>query len=202
MRFGYSVREPADTSPDDGGGPIRRSPLVTTRSGDGMPPNGWPQMVLRTPHQVVYDAEPGGAAYPGLQYMKFLPDGRLVRAGALGGGFAGALGYGGLGVDIPDPQTAFEQAVARAQQALDVARTWGLVGVGGFGALVGGAILGPSGHRLRTGILAAAAYAGGVWLARYIVMGAAGAAAKTSFLTPTTPSTTTTPTTPTTPTST
>jgi hypothetical protein len=78
---------PEETDPDVGGGPIRRSPLVTARSGDGTPPHGWPQMVQRTPHQAVYEPEPGGADYAWLARMKFLPDGRLVPAGALGDAF-------------------------------------------------------------------------------------------------------------------
>lgn len=171
--FGYGgamVYEPPELSPDQSGGPIRRTGGITTRSGEGMRPHGWPTMVRRTPHAVVYDAEPGGATYPGLQYQKFLPDGRLVPAGALGG-LAGALGYtDGLGADV-DPQRAFEEAVARAQQALDIAKTWGLIGAGAFGVLVVASIVGG----LKTGVLATAAYGGGVMLTRHIVRNAMGA---------------------------
>jgi len=78
-----TVYVPPEQLPDHGGGPIRRSPLLVTRSGDGMPPYGTPQMVLRTPHAVVPDAEPL-ATYPGVTRMKFLPDGRLVPGDALG----------------------------------------------------------------------------------------------------------------------
>ncbi len=154
------VREPADTDPNSGGGPIRRSPLLTTRAGDGMPPNGWPQMVLRTPHNVVYEPEPGGAAWPGIVYKKFLPDGRLVDGGA--------LGYADFGADAPDPQKLFEDAVARAQAALDTLQTWGLVGAGGAIVFLAAAILGGS-QRLRTAVLATGAYAGGVYVTRQIV---------------------------------
>jgi hypothetical protein len=92
MIFGNAtVRSPINNDPDTGGGPIRRSPLVVARSGDGMPPHGWPQMVLRTPHGVVPDEESGGAAYPWEEKMKFLPDGRMVPAGALGGALGAAL---------------------------------------------------------------------------------------------------------------
>jgi hypothetical protein len=183
MHFGYGgamVREPPDTNPDSGGGPIRRTVGLTTRSGEGMPPNGWPTMVLRTPHNVVYEPEPGGAAYPGITYMKFLPDGRLVPQNALG--LSGALGYGGgFGADIPDPQRAFDEAIARAQAALDTVRTWGLIAGGGAVVFVAALILGGS-QRLRTGILATGAYAGGVFLTRYIAQNAAGAAVSSNFI--------------------
>jgi hypothetical protein len=184
MHFGYGtsmVREPEDTDPDSGGGPIRRTVGLTTRSGEGMPPRGWPSMVLRTPHNVVYEPEPGGAAVPGLVYMKFLPDGRLVPSGALG--LSGALGYGGgFGADLPDPQAAFDAAIARAQQTLDVIRTWGLLAAGGLAVFLGGAVLGGSGGRLRTAALATGAYVGGVALTRYIVKNAAGSAAATNLV--------------------
>lgn len=90
LGYGARVYYPPEDNPNEGGGPIRRSPLVTTHSGDGMQPHGYPQMVLRTPHNVVYDTEPGGAFLPELWSMKFLPDGRVVPAGALG-----AAGGGG-----------------------------------------------------------------------------------------------------------
>ena len=64
------------------GDEIRRSPLVALptdyRAG------ARPSLSLRTPHQHVYEPEPGGAAWPGITSQKFLPDGRLVPAGALG----------------------------------------------------------------------------------------------------------------------
>lgn len=163
MPFGL-VHEDPETSPDSSGGPIRRSPLLVMRSGDGMPPNGYPQMVLRTPHQVVPDAEPGGAAFRRLRYMKFLPDGRLVRAGALGGSF----GADASDVVPPSAQAAIDEAKRRLDAALELALTWGLVSVGGLAVLTGALLLGPSGHRLRTGVLATAAYGGGVAITRYI----------------------------------
>lgn len=85
-----TVYYPIDNDPDHGGGPIRRAGGIVERSGDGMPPHGWPQMVSRTPHAVVPDAEPGGAGYEWLTRMKFLPDGRLVPASALGAPLAPA----------------------------------------------------------------------------------------------------------------
>ncbi len=171
MYFGYGgamVREPEDTNPDSSGGPIRRTVGLTTRSGEGMPPNGWPTMVLRTPHNVVYEPEPGGAAYPGITYKKFLPDGRLVPAGA-------------LGADLPDPQRAFDEAIARAQAVLDDLRTWGIIAAGGAAVFLGGLILGGN-QRLRTSVLAAGAYTGGVMLTRYVVKNATASAAKSNFI--------------------
>lgn len=98
LGYGARVPYPIETNPNEGGGPIRRSPLVT----EIMP---WPKagnMVYRTPHAVVPDVEPGGAFLPRLWKDKFLPDGRLVPMTALGGfgqapRFAeGALLYGAL----------------------------------------------------------------------------------------------------------
>jgi hypothetical protein len=174
MSFGAMVREPPELLPSESGGPIRRTGGFAVRSGEGMRPHGWPTMVRRSPHAVVYDAEPGGATYPGLQYMKFLPDGRLVPADALG--LAGALGYNdALGADI-DPQRAFEEAVARAQAALDLAKTWGLLGAAGLGVLVVASIVGG----FKTGVLATAAYGGGVMLTRHIVKSATASGAARS----------------------
>ena len=60
-------------NPDEGGGPIRRSPLLVLPAHAG-------NTVHRTPHNVVREAE-AGAAWPGdLTKMMFLPDGRLVPA--------------------------------------------------------------------------------------------------------------------------
>jgi hypothetical protein len=84
LGYGARVRVPLETNPNAGGGPIRRSPLLVTRSNEGMPPYGYPSMVMRTPHAVVPDMEPGGAYEPQLWRSKFLPDGRIVRAGAMG----------------------------------------------------------------------------------------------------------------------
>lgn len=64
-------------NPNEGGGPIRRTPLLAVRIDAG-------NTIYRTPHQVVRDAEPGGAYEPQLWQDKFLPDGRIVPAGALG----------------------------------------------------------------------------------------------------------------------
>lgn len=70
--------EPDDPDPDHGGGPVRRGGPQTIRM---QPPID--VMVYRTPHQVVREGEPG-ARWPGITRDKFLPDGRLVRQGALG----------------------------------------------------------------------------------------------------------------------
>jgi hypothetical protein len=64
-------------NPNEGGGPIRRTPLVAERIHAVT-------MVRRTPHQFAWDAEPGGANEPQLWVDKFLPDGRIVQAAALG----------------------------------------------------------------------------------------------------------------------
>lgn len=64
---------------------MMRSPYAIVPSGGGMPPNGIPQVVRRTPHTVVPDAEPAAAWEPPLATTaKFLPDGRLVPQDALG----------------------------------------------------------------------------------------------------------------------
>jgi hypothetical protein len=179
-----TVRVPEDNNPDHGGGPTRRSPLVVMPSGDGMPPNGWPQMVLRTPHQVVYDAEPGGAAWPGLQYMKYLPDGRLVPANALGGAPATMeMGFGNPYYLGADPvQTAADataaaaastaaaaQKAARFSQAFaDWIARWGVITLGAFVAAVAGAVLASHGSRMRTSAIAALGFGGGALFARYL----------------------------------
>lgn len=75
---------PNDPNPDHGGGPVRRGGPQTVWLD---PPAG--DTVYRTPHQVVREGEPG-ARWPGITRDKFLPDGRLVRQGALGGVFSGA----------------------------------------------------------------------------------------------------------------
>ena len=102
-----TVFYPPENNPNVGGGPIRRASGALVYSGDGMPPNGTPDMVLRTPHAVVYDTEAGGATWPGLDKMMFLPDGRLVPQTAMHGvpNFVGnappivlALVLGGLAV--------------------------------------------------------------------------------------------------------
>jgi hypothetical protein len=93
MHFGQGgkVWEPFPMSVDSGGGPILRTPLVA------LPANST-TMVYRTPHAVVYDAEPGGAAVPSLWTKKFLDDGRLVDQNALGAFGAATRGqvYGAL----------------------------------------------------------------------------------------------------------
>lgn len=78
LGYGARVFQEITNNPNAGGGPIRRSPLLAFRTrNDG-------DMVWRTPHAVVPDAEPGGAAEPQLWTEKFLPDGRLVPQDALG----------------------------------------------------------------------------------------------------------------------
>lgn len=125
--FGYGARVPVspDNDPDSQGGPFRRSPFALVPSGDGMPPEGNPQMVYRTPHAVVPDAEPG-AGWPGdsLWSMKFLPDGRLVPAAALGA------------------------AATDTQRAVSGLVRFGAIGGLAFG-LLSGAIYARQGRRLR-----------------------------------------------------
>lgn len=73
---GASVRVPFETNPDAGGGPIRlatnpvyRNTLAPTRT-------------YRSPHAMVNDTEPGGARWPGIDRMRWWPDGRLALAPA------------------------------------------------------------------------------------------------------------------------
>lgn len=69
---------------DEGGGPIRRSPLVAMRY--PMSLINPPQMVQRTPMGQP-EIHPGDAVKTELWQKKFLPDGRLVDINALGGAF-------------------------------------------------------------------------------------------------------------------
>lgn len=82
-------------NPNEGGGPIRRSSGVVTRQ-----ESGTGEYVRRTPHQVIWDAGPGGAYEPHLWTSKFLPDGRVVPADAsdrvISGDSALAGAFGGL----------------------------------------------------------------------------------------------------------
>ncbi len=178
-----TVYVPEDNDPNHGGGPIRRSVGITMPSGDGMPPNGWPQMVLRTPHAVVQDAESGGARWPGLQYQKFLPDGRLVPANALGGAMFGSPGFLAFGADPAAAASAAANAAADAAQATAAAAEraahysqslsdwiarWGVITLGAFVVGAAGAVLAPSGYRARTGTVVALSFAGGAIFARYV----------------------------------
>lgn len=84
-----TVYYPPDNDPNHGGGPIRRSSGVTTPAYAG-------DVVWRTPHPPTPDAESGGAQDVPAG-MKFLPDGRLVEAGAMGGAVEGDSGLGVFG---------------------------------------------------------------------------------------------------------
>ena len=86
---GARIRVPPETRSSQSGGPMRRA---VYRTQDG-------SMVLRTPHQVVYDTEPGGARFPGIDTLKFLPDGRLVPRTALGGSFGAVMPSASLPMD-------------------------------------------------------------------------------------------------------
>ena len=75
--FGYGARVyyPIETNPNEGGGPIRRTPLVAVRADAG-------RFVQRSPHKMLPD--PGRIDEPQLLTEKFLPDGRLVPDHAMG----------------------------------------------------------------------------------------------------------------------
>jgi hypothetical protein len=80
MHFGYGaqVRVSPDNNPDSGGGPLRRSPFRLVPADETV-------MVSRTPFPGAPDPESGWARDPYFdEPRKFLPDGRLVPAGALG----------------------------------------------------------------------------------------------------------------------
>lgn len=140
LGYGAFVPVGPDFDPNHGGGPIRRSGGVAVRSGVGMRPYGVPQMVYRTPHAVVPDAEPGGARWPGISKMKFLPDGRLVPAGALGGIF---------GLDVTSAETSASTALTTTQSLVAQAyRTMGIAGLATGAALAFlGGVSAPPGQR-------------------------------------------------------
>ena len=75
--FGYGARvfQPIERNPNEGGGPIRRSPLVAAPANAGT-------FVQRSPHKMIPD--PGRQDEPQLLTEKFLPDGRLVADHAFG----------------------------------------------------------------------------------------------------------------------
>ena len=77
--------DPLDPWPEHGGGPVRREGPQTVRT---QPYTG--NTVYRSPHQVIKVGEPG-AVWPGITEDRFLPDGRLVRQGSLGGVFGGTV---------------------------------------------------------------------------------------------------------------
>ena len=80
-------------NPNEGGGPIRRTPLVAAAANAG-------NVVYRSPNAIVPDMQPGGAFEPKLWGEKFLPDGRIVPDNAMvnepwprpSGQFAGQFG--------------------------------------------------------------------------------------------------------------
>jgi len=115
---GAQVYYPIENNPNAGGGPIRRTPLVAERIHAVT-------MVRRTPHQFAWDAEPGGAYEPQLWRDKFLPDGRIVRASALGV------------IDIPELQSRFINLAI-----------WSVGGGALFGSLYG-AVQAKRGKRVR-----------------------------------------------------
>lgn len=92
-----TVYQQLDENPNHSGGPIRRASGALVPAGQG-PYTRAGTMVIRSPNNVVPDAEPGGAFYPELWSMKFLPDGRLVPQDALGGalGMTQAVRYQAL----------------------------------------------------------------------------------------------------------
>jgi hypothetical protein len=71
----YPVPEDYD-NPNEGGGPIRRTPLTAARANAG-------NIIYRSPHAIVPDMEPGGAFEPQLWSQKMLPDGRIVPDNAM-----------------------------------------------------------------------------------------------------------------------
>ena len=80
MHFGYGaqVRVPPDDNLESGGGPLQRSSFRLFPANEVV-------MVSRTPDPVALDPESGWARDPYFdEPKKFLPDGRLVPAGALG----------------------------------------------------------------------------------------------------------------------
>lgn len=78
LGYGAQVRVPPDNNPDSGGGPLRRSPFRLVPANEVV-------MVSRTPFPGTPDPESGWARDPYFdEPKKFLPDGRIVPAGALG----------------------------------------------------------------------------------------------------------------------
>lgn len=151
MTFGYGARVPypIETNPNEGGGPIRRTPLVSVRM---KPPAG--NMVYRTPHAVTPDMEPGGAFEPRLWNEKFLWDGRLVPKTALG---------------QADPADA-TQAFVQSMKHLVI---WGWAGSALLGMTLG-ALFAKKGRRLRgLGVGAAAGFGTGVVATGLVGRGAA-----------------------------
>lgn len=108
---------------------VMRSPYAIVPSGAGMPPNGNPQVVLRTPHAVVPENEPYSAWEPPLATTsKFLPDGRLVAQDALGapGGISTANLLRGVVIGLSAGLGAGVGAMTARKR--------------GYGAVVGGAV--------------------------------------------------------------
>jgi hypothetical protein len=168
---GYAiVREPEDNDPNHGGGPIRRSGFAVVPAAENLP--GYPLMVKRTPHPVVNDAESGGARYPWLTKMKFLPDGRIVRQDALSG-FAGfgadpAAAAAASTVAPSNAASAAATAVPTAQAGVSNS-SWTFAGVGVFAGLFLGMFLSPKNQKVGAGIGAVVGGAAGLLSGRYLV---------------------------------
>lgn len=114
---GIRYRSPEDyRNPNEGGGPIRRTPLVATRAHAG-------NMIYPSPHAIVPDAEPGGGRDSWLWDKKMLPDGRIVPRGS-----------------TPNPPYApLPWSTALEGAPPSFSRTEFLVGLGG-GAATGGVL--------------------------------------------------------------
>lgn len=101
ISLGQMVPFPPENRASEGGGPIRRNSPPLVNSGWQMPSRGGsPTMVHRTPKGAVPEHHPGYAWPQDLTKYKFLPDGRLRPADALG---------------APPEQIAAGDAVARLQ---------------------------------------------------------------------------------------
>ena len=136
---GYAlVPQEPDWNPDSGGGPIRLAPgsnPVYAHAGN---------TVWRTPHLVVREAEPGGATWPGIDDLMFLPDGRLVKNKPIytNDMFQGAAevvmqpvpGSFFQGVRGLVPVAAFFGGAVMGYKAAEKHKMWGAIG----GAVVGG----------------------------------------------------------------
>lgn len=133
--FGYGARvfQPIERNPNEGGGPIRRSPLLVAPANAGT-------FVQRSPHKMIPD--PGRQDEPQLLTEKFLPDGRLVADHA----FGAAEGVTPMRIAIYTGAFTLAGSIAGALLYPD-ARGRGAVGGGVIG--LGGALLGVIGGTAR-----------------------------------------------------
>lgn len=137
-------------SPNESFGPSYRSPSALVKSGYQWP-GGSPTMVYRTPDPVIWDEEPGGAVFPGLQQMKFRDDG-LVPINEMSGFGADAS------VDAIRAQN-FATAVKESAKS-------NMIETSLVGAAIG-LLFSSSGNRLwGTGLGALAGFVGGVVIGR------------------------------------